>query len=255
MTRLIAPAIPKGAFMKSKTMIVTLALAASSLFAFRLIAQQSEHHQGGMMSQDMMTQHQKMMTQHEEMGNLIDQLLKSFSALEHEKDPVLLKKELAEHAALLKELQSKFQQNSAMMEMGQMSEHSMMMQHGEKAMGFSQTQTTHHFFLKKDGGVMQVEANDPQDTHNRDLIRTHLAHIAQAFATGDFSDPLAVHDKVPDGVPVMQQLKGDIRYTFEQTPTGGRVVINTSNPPALDAIHQFLRFQVSEHQTGDSLKS
>jgi predicted RNase H-like nuclease (RuvC/YqgF family) len=206
-----------------------------------------------MMSQDMMTQHQKMMTRHQEMANLIDQLLKSVSTLESEKDPVLLKKELAEHAALVKELQNKFRQNSAMMEMGRMGEHSMMMQHGEKAMGFSQTQTTHHFFLRKDGGVIQVETNDPKDTQNRDLIRTHLAHIAQAFAAGDFSNPLAVHDKVPDGVPVMQRLKGDIRYAFEQTPQGGRVVISTANLQALDAIHQFLRFQVSEHQTGDSL--
>jgi hypothetical protein len=120
-------------------------------------------------------------------------------------------------------------------------------------MGFSQTETTHHFFLKKDGGVIQVEANDPKEAQNRDLIRTHLAHIAQAFAAGDFSDPLAVHDKVPDGVPVMERLKGDIRYTFEQTPQGGRVVVSTANMQALDAIHQFLRFQVSEHQTGDSL--
>jgi hypothetical protein len=127
------------------------------------------------------------------------------------------------------------------------------LQHCEKAMGFSQTETTHHFFLKKDGGVIQVEANDPKEAQNRDLIRTHLAHIAQAFAAGDFSDPLAVHDKVPDGVPVMERLKGDIRYTFEQTPQGGRVVVSTANMQALDAIHQFLRFQVSEHQTGDSL--
>ena len=76
---------------------------------------------------------------------MIDQLLKNFSVLENEKDPALLKKELAEHAALLKILQSKFQQNTAvMMQMGPMSEHSMMMQHGEQAMGFSQTETTHH---------------------------------------------------------------------------------------------------------------
>jgi hypothetical protein len=34
---------------------------------------------------------------------------------------------------------------------------------------------------------------------------------------------------------------------------GGRVAISTANAQALDAIHQFLRFQVSEHQTGDSL--
>ncbi|MBI4455950.1 MAG: hypothetical protein HY644_08635 [Acidobacteria bacterium] len=256
MTRRIAAAITvaKRTLIKPKIMIATLLVAAVFLFAFRATAQHSEHHQGGMMSQDMMTQHQKMMAQHQDIENLIDQLLKSFSVLENEKDPGLLKKKLAEHGALLKELQSKFQQSSGMMNMGHMSEHRMMMQHGEKAMGFSQTQTTHHFFLKKDGGVIQVEANDPKDTHNRDLIRTHLVHLAQAFAAGDFSDPLAVHDKVPDGVLVMQRLKGDIRYTFEQTPQGGRVVIYTANSQALDAIHQFLRFQVSEHQTGDSLK-
>jgi hypothetical protein len=99
-----------------------------------------------------------------------------------------------------------------------------------------------------------VEVNDPNDTQNRDLIRTHLSHVAQAFAAGDFSDPLVVHDKVPDGVPVMQRLKGDIHYTFEQTPQGGRVLIHTANAQAVEAIHQFLRFQIKEHQTGDSVK-
>ena len=202
-------------------------------------------------AQNTPTQHEQMMAQHEAMGKLVDQIVKSFSVLENEKDPALLKKELAEHGALLKELQNKFQQNAGMM--GQMSQHSMMMQHGEKAMGFSQTATTHHFVLKKNGGVIQVETKDPQDLHNRDLIRMHLAHIAQAFAGGDFSDPLAVHDQVPDGVPAMQRLKGKIRYSFEETPQGGRVLINTTNSEALNAIHQFLRFQVKEHQTGDSL--
>jgi hypothetical protein len=132
--------------------------------------------------------------------------------------------------------------------------HSVMMHHGEKVMGFSQTETTHHFFLKKDGGVIQVEANNPKDVQNRDLIRTHLSHIAQAFAAGDFSDPMAVHDRVPDGVPAMRRLKGDIRYAFEETPQGGRVLIKTANAETLTAVHQFLRFQIREHQTGDSGK-
>jgi hypothetical protein len=132
--------------------------------------------------------------------------------------------------------------------------HSVMMQHGEKVMGFSQTETTHHFFLKKDGGVIQVEANDPKDVQNRDLIRTHLSHIAQAFAVGDFSDPMAVHDRVPDGVPAMRRFKGDIRYTFQETPQGGRVLIKTANAEALRVVHQFLRFQIGEHRTGDSGK-
>ena len=124
---------------------------------------------------------------------------------------------------------------------------------GDQVMGFDHLKTTHHFLLKPDGGVIQVEANEPKDTQSRDLIRSHLTHVSHAFAAGDFSDPLAVHDKYPDGVPVMQRLKGEIRYTFEETPHGGRVLIKTANPQALDAIHQFLRFQVKDHQTGDGL--
>lgn len=205
-----------------------------------------------LVAQNRPPQHEQMVSEHEQMGILIDQLVKGFSVLEKEKDPAHLKKELAEHGALLKELQAKYQQNSAIM--GQMSQHFMMMQHGEKTMGFSQTATTHHFLLTKEGGVIQVDANNPKDTHNRELIRTHLSHIAQAFASGDFSDPLSVHSQVPDGVPVMQRLKGEIRYTFEETPRGGRVLIVTTNSQALEAIYQFLRFQVQEHHTGDSLK-
>jgi hypothetical protein len=132
--------------------------------------------------------------------------------------------------------------------------HAMVMQHGEMAMGFSQTETTHHFILKKEGGVIQVETKDPKDAKNRDLIRMHLAHITQAFAGGDFSDPMTVHGRIPPGVPVMQKLKADIHYRFEQAPQGGRVLIQTTNPRALDAIHEFLRFQIQDHQTGDSLK-
>ena len=129
---------------------------------------------------------------------------------------------------------------------------SAMNERGEKGMSFSQTATTHHFLLKADGGVIQVEANDAADTTRRDNIRMHLSHIAKGFASGDFAIPMFVHDTVPPGVPVMKQLTGTIRYTFEETPGGARVVITTTDPAALTAVQQFLRFQIAEHQTGDS---
>jgi hypothetical protein len=47
-------------------------------------------------------------------------------------------------------------------------------------------------------------------------------------------------------------LKSQIRYQFEPTPQGGRVFISTKNPQALAAVHDFLRFQIREHRTGDS---
>lgn len=129
--------------------------------------------------------------------------------------------------------------------------HSQMNERGEKGMGFSQTATTHHFLLNPSGGVIQVEANDPADASNRNNIRMHLGHIAQAFQNGDFDIPMFVHDTVPAGVTEMKTLRKTIDYAFEETPNGGRIVISSKNKDALAAIQRFLRFQIEEHKTGD----
>lgn len=125
---------------------------------------------------------------------------------------------------------------------------------GDHAMGFSHTKTTHHFRLYEDGGAIEVEANDAADTESRDQIRMHLAHIATMFAEGDFSTPRAVHDEEPSGANAMAKFKSDISYNFETTERGGRVRIQTASKDALAAIHDFLRYQIRDHQTGDSLE-
>src|SRR5947199_2142742 len=122
---------------------------------------------------------------------------------------------------------------------------------GNAAMGFEQSKTTHHFLLKVDGGAIQVQANDPQDTVSVDQIRKHFQRIAAAFATGDFQIPMMVHDVLPLGANTMKRLSGKIQYTYVETPIGARVVIKTADPSALDAIHDFLRYQIREHETGD----
>jgi hypothetical protein len=129
---------------------------------------------------------------------------------------------------------------------------SAMNERGDKAMGFSQGRTTHHFRLLDDGGAIEVEVNDPRDEASREQIRQHLTQIAQAFTSGDFDLPLFIHDQVPPGVVVMKQLKAEIKYEFENTERGGRVRIKTANAEALAAIRAFLRFQITEHQTGDT---
>jgi hypothetical protein len=130
--------------------------------------------------------------------------------------------------------------------------HTQMNERGEKGMGFSQTATTHHFYLNESGGIIQVEANESTDLTNRDDIRMHLRHIAHTFQTGDFDIPMFVHDTVPPGVPEMKRLQKHIRYVFEETPNGGRVVISSADAKALAAIHRFLQFQIDEHKTGES---
>ena len=43
-------------------------------------------------------------------------------------------------------------------------------------------------------------------------------------------------------------------YRYRDTPGGGRVDIVTSDAEALEAIHAFLRFQITDHKTGDPLE-
>ena len=124
---------------------------------------------------------------------------------------------------------------------------------GDSPMGFDAAKTTHHFLQNPEGGTIQVTANDPADTASRDAIQHHLQHIAQHFKQGDFDIPMLVHDKVPPGVPVMKRLKGEIFYQYVVMDHGGRIEISTKNQEALAAIHDFLRFQIQEHHTGDKL--
>ncbi|MDQ3013942.1 MAG: hypothetical protein M3X11_24975 [Acidobacteriota bacterium] len=130
--------------------------------------------------------------------------------------------------------------------------HGQVNQRGDQAMGFSHEKTTHHFRLKADGGAIEVEANAADDTASRDQIRTHLKHIAKKFAAGDFTAPMFIHSQTPPGVPAMKQLKAQIKYQFEETMSGGRVRITTTNAEAIKAIHEFLRFQIEDHKTGNS---
>jgi hypothetical protein len=129
-----------------------------------------------------------------------------------------------------------------------------MNERGEKGMGFSQEKTTHHFYLSRTGGVIQVEANDPKDTESLNQIRQHLKHIAMMFAEGNFEIPMFVHDRMPQGVAEMKSLKSVINYKYEETERGGRVRITSDNQQAVEAIRSFMRFQITEHKTGDSLE-
>lgn len=125
---------------------------------------------------------------------------------------------------------------------------------GDKHMGFDHLKTTHHFLLANDGGAIQVEANDAKDTESRDQIRGHLRHIAMMFSDGNFQAPMLIHEKTPPGSEVMQKLKEEISYKYKETERGALIRISTGNAQALQAIHEFLKFQIKEHKTGDPLE-
>jgi hypothetical protein len=134
----------------------------------------------------------------------------------------------------------------------EVNDHEGVVQRGDEVMGFSHEKTTHHFRLYADGGAIDVEANDAKDTASRDEIRSHLGHIVTMFAAGNFSAPMLIHAQNPPGTETMKRLHDAIQYKLENTEKGARIRITTKDPEALRAVYEFLRFQISDHQTGDT---
>ena len=127
----------------------------------------------------------------------------------------------------------------------------MVNEHGDHVMGFSHEKTTHHFELHYDGGVIDVRADDAKDTESRDQIRSHFHHIAQMFSEGNYNAPMLVHGTDVPGTATMSRLKDQLHWELKETPRGARLTVTADNKAALDAVHNFLKFQIEDHKTGD----
>jgi hypothetical protein len=135
--------------------------------------------------------------------------------------------------------------------LAQMEKDKALKERGAEAMGFDQDATTHHFRLYSTGGAIEVVVNDDADATSRGAIREHLASIAKEFAAGTFGKPLATHGELPPGVKTMQGRLKTLTFRYEELSAGGRVVINAADAEATSAVHEFLRYQIRAHATGD----
>ena len=124
---------------------------------------------------------------------------------------------------------------------------------GALAMGFDQETSEHHFLIRKNGGAIVVVSKDANDHQQIASIRSHLREIAEAFADGSFEKPVATHAELPPGAAMMQEKKDRITYRYVEQPDGGTVIIESIDSAAQQAIHEFLRYQITEHKTGDPL--
>jgi hypothetical protein len=127
----------------------------------------------------------------------------------------------------------------------------MVNQQGDQIMGFSHEKTSHHFVLTADGGFIEVRANDLKDTASLDQIRGHFQHIAHMFSEGNFNAPMLVHTQDVPGTATMTRLKNDLHWELQQIPRGARLTVTADTQQATDAVHDFLRFQIADHHTGD----
>lgn len=82
--------------------------------------------------------------------------------------------------------------------------------------------------------MIGIEASNLDDPVAADEIREQLAQLART------------------GVTELQRFRADIDYVFMPTAGGGELRIESRNDEALNAIHEYLRLQIRELQTGDS---
>jgi hypothetical protein len=78
--------------------------------------------------------------------------------------------------------------------------------------------------------------------------------IATKFSQGDFAIPMFIHDTMPPGAETMKRRSTKISYVAMNTAGGAEIRITTTDPEAILAIHDFLKFQIEDHRTGDSLE-
>ena len=120
---------------------------------------------------------------------------------------------------------------------------------GAVAMGVNQYTSTHIFSPLPDGGRIELQRN-AADSGGAAQIQRHMQMIASQFAAGDFRLPGFVHDRPVPGTDVMAAKRSVVRYTVEPRPRGAALRIQTADPDAVAAIHEFLAFQRMDHHAG-----
>ncbi len=79
--------------------------------------------------------------------------------------------------------------------------------------------------------------------------------IAERFSQGDFAIPMFIHATIPPGIETMERLNKRISYLVRNTTGGAEIRITADDAEALLAVHEFLKFQITDHRTGDSLET
>jgi hypothetical protein len=118
---------------------------------------------------------------------------------------------------------------------------------GAQIMPFELDATTHVFAPTGDGGVQTVTADDPEDTQQIALVRSHLRDEAAAFRAGDFEDPAAIHGHDMPGISTLEANASSIEIAYQDVPAGGRITYRASDPAVVQALHDWFAAQLMDH--------
>lgn len=121
-----------------------------------------------------------------------------------------------------------------------------------KAVGVSLDKLVLHYYLVKNGGVVELAAKDPQDTNTIAAIQKYLQNQKELWEKGKDLAVTEVHTKFPESAVTMRKLRNEITFYMAKTDNGGVLRMFSINDQARNAIQDFLKFEIAEHKTGDS---
>lgn len=122
-----------------------------------------------------------------------------------------------------------------------------------KALGTDVDKVAQHYYLVKNGGVIELSAKDPNDTATVKAIQKYLDMQKDLFEKGKNESETEVHGKMPDGAPAMKKLRNDITFYSSKTDEGGVLRMFTVSDQAKQAVYEYIKWEIGEHQTGDAL--
>jgi len=122
-----------------------------------------------------------------------------------------------------------------------------MLERGAMAMGFNQSKILHKFKSTPTGGQILITALNKSDIDTIKQIKNHIFVIQKEFSAGNFTKPFYIHAQDVPGTKIMTEKKDFIKYTINEIDNGSTLILETKDEQILDAIHQFMAFQGTEH--------
>lgn len=120
-----------------------------------------------------------------------------------------------------------------------------------RAMGVSLDKVTVHFYLVKNGGVMELLAKDPGDNSTVEALQKYLQNQKDLWEKGKETAVTDVHLRAPESAATMRRLRNDITFYAAKMDNGGVLRMFSINDQARTAIQDYMKFEIAEHNTGD----
>ena len=122
-----------------------------------------------------------------------------------------------------------------------------MLERGTMVMGFNQSKILHEFKSTTTGGEILITALNNSDVETIKQIKDHISDIQKEFSSGNFTKPFYIHAQDVPGTKIMTEKRDLIKYTINEIDNGSTLILATKDEQLLDAIHQFMAFQGTEH--------